>query len=148
MRVLGSVPTASPQSPAARDPHGPGGDDEKVSDVHAVPLGHAEELATRQRTVTCDRRDRQDSEHDHEENSTDPVRHSQMLVTRPELAVVRSSQGLAVRLALDYGRVVSSVARGARTRSPAVRSRSVAYRRTWSGLIGSLELAARPPSCC
>ena len=50
--------------------------------MYAVALGDGEDLTTRQRTVTCDRRNRQPSEHDHEENSTDPVRHSQMLVTR------------------------------------------------------------------
>ena len=54
----------------------------QVSEVHAVRLGHGEELATRQWAVTHDRRDHQRGEHDHEENSDHPVRHSQMLVTR------------------------------------------------------------------
>jgi len=81
MLALGSVLATSPQSPAAGDAHGPGGDEQKISAVNPVGLGHAEELATRQRTVTYDRSNRQSREHHHEHDSNDPVRHPQMLVT-------------------------------------------------------------------
>ncbi len=82
MLVLGSVATASPQPPAAGEAHGPRADEQEIAEVNAVRLAQAEEHSARKRIVTQDRDDGQCGEQDGEERSTDPVRHSQMLVPR------------------------------------------------------------------